>query len=85
MYNIYIVVFYLILRLFLKRGVFFFCYSDNIFYFNIFLIFYIKGILLYNVVVLLLGFVIRVNGNGVMGVIIFYCFICLCCIYMYNI
>lgn len=84
MHNTHTVVFYLILRLSLKRGVLLFCYSDNIFHFNIFLTSYRKGILLYNVAVSSLGFVIRVNGNGAMGATIFHCFTCLCCIYMYN-
>lgn len=85
MHNTHTVVFYLILRLSLKRGVLLFCYSDNIFHFNIFLTSYTKGILLYNVAVSSLGFVIRVNGNGAMGATIFHCFTSLCCIYMYNI
>lgn len=84
MHNTHTVVFYLILRLSLKRGVLLFCYSDDIFHFNIFLTSYTKGILLYNVAVSSLGFVIRVNGNGAMGATIFHCFTCLCCIYMYN-
>lgn len=46
MHNTHTVVFYLILRLSLKRGVLLFCYSDDIFHFNIFLTSYTKGVLL---------------------------------------